>query len=132
MKREIIAWACCGSGGVFGFKSNDTGPRGMFGGVAKSFSSRNNQASATLPTPIALRARKRRRDQRPLVPLAINSFTLIKGLLIAWLKRAKKPIQNFEAIYECPSRLACRAIRVMGGAPRANGDLWPRANIAPR
>src|SRR5947209_8009110 len=38
----------------------------MLGGVASSFSSRNSQAKATLPTPMALRARNRRRDQRPI------------------------------------------------------------------
>src|SRR5262245_35758846 len=63
MKSEIIAFACGRSGGVFAFKSNDCGWRGMLGGVARRFSSRNSQASATLPTPMALRARKRRRDQ---------------------------------------------------------------------
>src|SRR6266487_6103279 len=42
----------------------------MFGGVASRCSSRNNHASATLPTPIALRARKRRRDQSPVVASA--------------------------------------------------------------
>src|SRR6185369_12348364 len=63
MKSEIIAFACGRSGGVLGFKSNDCGLRGMLGGVASRFSSRNIHASATLPTPIALRARNRRRDQ---------------------------------------------------------------------
>src|SRR6185436_18822383 len=62
MKSEIIAFACGCSGGVFGFKSKDCGPRGIVGGVASKFSSRNSHASATLPTPMALRARKRRRD----------------------------------------------------------------------
>src|SRR5206468_1664536 len=53
-----------------GFKSNDCGWSGMFGGVASRRSSRNNHASATLPTPIALRARKRRRDQSPVASSA--------------------------------------------------------------
>src|SRR5437899_4544257 len=66
MKSEIIAFACGRSSGTFGFKSNDCGPRGMLGGVASRFSSRKSHASATLPTPIALRARKRRRDQSPI------------------------------------------------------------------
>lgn len=39
--------------------------RGTSGGVASRFSWRNNHARATLPTPMALRARNRRRDQSP-------------------------------------------------------------------
>src|ERR1043166_9404034 len=63
MKSEIMARACAGSGGVFGLRSKDCGCLGMLGGVARRFSSRKSQARATLPTPIAFRARKRRRDQ---------------------------------------------------------------------
>src|SRR5437867_12435594 len=63
MKSEIMARARGGKRGVLGFRSKDCGPRGMFGGVARRFSSRNNHARATLPIPIALRARKRRRVQ---------------------------------------------------------------------
>src|SRR5437660_10081073 len=79
MNNEIIARACCRRGGVFGFKSNDWGPRGMLGGVASSFSSRNSQAKATLPTPMALRARNRRRDQRPIALPGGSSDRFIGG-----------------------------------------------------
>src|SRR5687767_4917728 len=65
MNSEIIAFACARIGGTLGFKSNDCGWRGMLGGVANRFSCRNSHASATPPTPIALRARNWRRDQYP-------------------------------------------------------------------
>src|SRR5262245_57065633 len=64
MKSEIIARARGRNSGDLDLRSKDCGPRGMFGGVARRFSSRNIHARATLPMPIAFRARKRRRDQR--------------------------------------------------------------------
>src|SRR5437867_1546809 len=72
MKSEIMARARGGNRGALGFRSKDCGCRGMLGGVARRFSSRNNHARATLPTPIALRARKRRRDQSPTPTSAVN------------------------------------------------------------
>src|SRR5947199_6256691 len=78
MKSEIMARARGRKSGDLGFRSKDCGPRGMLGGVARSFSCRNSQARATLPMPIALRARKRRRDQSPIASPAECRVAFIK------------------------------------------------------
>src|ERR1041385_3856501 len=52
----------------------------MLGGVAKRFSSRRSHARATLPTPIALRARNRRRDHNPIPPPANRAVKFIGDL----------------------------------------------------
>src|SRR5262245_34275200 len=70
------AWAR--SGGTLGFKSNDCRWRGMLGGVARRLSFRNSQASAMLPTPMALRARNRRREQNPMAPSTDCGITFTK------------------------------------------------------
>src|SRR2546428_11499319 len=97
MKSEIMARARGGNRGALGFRSKDCGPRGMLGSVARSFSSRNSHARATLPIPIALRARKWRRGQRRggAPPPGGNKFIRVGPKKNP--KRGKKEKKNFNS-----------------------------------